>query len=631
MPILRVYDLVMTNRTGWIWVGIGLLAAASLSAQTLNNQSLNGKFFFRQVSLGADGAGNLTDPRSLQGTITFDSSGNYTFTGQQVVGNTAATSQSGIGTYSVDPAGFVSMGSPLRTGDKENARLGPAGLIGSSTESTDNTFDLFVAIPAPAAGTPAAFSGSYWAVSLEFPGGTAANARNAIFNLTTAASGTLANFNVNGHAANLNNGIPATQQVAAATYTVNADGTGTLSFGAASTASLLSGNKNLYVSADGSVILGGSTAAGAHDLVIGVKAIAGATNATWNGNSGQNFWGSGLRFDPSNSSPLLGYAGSLAAGGTGNATWTKRMKALGQGNLDFTAVNNYSLNSDGSGAMPDALIQMALGAQGNAFVAAAIDARDPGAFEIGFGVRMSKVGGTGVFLSPQGVVNAASFAPAGNPIAPGEFIALFGSGLAKSLQVTVPPYPTGAGLNGVTVLINSKPAAIYFVSPGQINCIVPYATQGPTATIVVNNAGANSNTVTVPVAATAPGMFSSDQSGTGAGAIRHADFTLVNATSPAVGGETVLLYLTGMGAVNPPLADGVGGGSSTLNNATAQVTVLAGGNAGTVSYSGLAPGFPGLYQINVTLPALPPGATGSLPLAIATNNAYHDQVVIPIP
>ena len=154
---------------------------------------------------------------------------------------------------------------------------------------------------------------------------------------------------------------------------------GTLTFGAASSANLLSGSKNLYVSADGSVILGGSTAAGSHDFLIGVKALTGATNATWNGNSGQNFWGSGLRFDlASGPSPLLDYAGSLAAGGTGNVTWTKRMKALGQGNLDFTAVNNYSLNADGSGSMPNSLMQVALGASGNAFVTAAIDAGDPG-------------------------------------------------------------------------------------------------------------------------------------------------------------------------------------------------------------------------------------------------------------
>ncbi len=59
------------------------------------------------------------------------------------------------------------------------------------------------------------------------------------------------------------------------------------------------------------------------------------------------------------------------------------------------------------------------------------------------------------------------------------------------------------------------------------------------------------------------------------------------------------------------------------------VLVLVAGQPGTVSYNGLAPGFPGLYQINVTLPTFLSGG-GNLPLAIQTNNAYHDQVDIPI-
>ena len=622
----------MNNRTGWVLGAAGLWAVTALSAQTLSNQSLSGSFFFRQVSLGADASGNLTDPRSLQGTITFDSAGNYSFTGQSVTGNNAAASQTGKGKYSVDPAGFVTMDSPVRPGDIENARLGLAGLIGSSTESADRVFDLFVAIPAPAAAAPASFSGSFNVVSLEFPGGAAANARNAIFNLAPTSSGTFAAITVNGHAANLNGGAPATQQVTGATFALNRDGTGSLNFGAASTSNLLSGSKNFYVSADGSIMIGGSTAPGSHDFLIGVKTLSGATNAAWNDTGKSHFWGSGLRFSStSTASPFLGYAGSLAAGGAGSVTWSKRMKAFGQANLDFTAVNSYSLTADGSGAMPNSLTQVALGASGNAFVTAAIDPADPGAFEIGVGVRMFSVSGPGVFLNPQGVVNGAGFAPAGNPIAPGEFIALFGSGLAKSLQVTTPPYPTGAGLNGVTVLINGQPAALYFVSQGQINCIVPYATQGPTATIVVNNSGVNSNTVTVPVAVTAPGLFSANQSGAGPAALRHADFSLVTAASPAVGGETVLLYLTGMGAVDPAVADGVGGSATTLSQTTQQPTVLVGGIPGKVLFSGLAPGFPGLYQINLTLPALPPGASGTLPLAISTNNAYHDQVVIPIP
>ena len=108
---------------------------------------------------------------------------------------------------------------------------------------------------------------------------------------------------------------------------------------------------------------------------------------------------------------------------------------------------------------------------------------DPGAYEIYFGVQAPARSGTGVFLDPLGVTSAASFAPAGNPIAPGEFIALFGSGLAKSLQTASVPYPKT--LNGVTVTINGTAAPLYFVSTGQINCIVPYSTTGPTASIVV--------------------------------------------------------------------------------------------------------------------------------------------------
>ena len=79
-------------------------------------------------------------------------------------------------------------------------------------------------------------------------------------------------------------------------------------------------------------------------------------------------------------------------------------------------------------------------------------------------------------------------------------------------------------LNGVTVTINGKAAPLYFVSASQINALVPYSTTGPTATIVVQNNGANSNTVTVPLAATSPGVFTLDQSGSGGGAILHADF-----------------------------------------------------------------------------------------------------------
>jgi uncharacterized protein (TIGR03437 family) len=623
----RVYQ-GMTNRAGrgwavlaWVvmaWLLAWVLAAGCLSAQTLSNQSLSGKYFFRHVSLGTDGVspGNLTDARSLMGTITFDGSGRYGFTGQQVVGNNAATPQTGTGVYSVDPGGFVVLDSTIRPGAHVNARFGPEALIGSSTEAADNTFDLFVAIPAPSGN--ASLGGPYWAVTLEFPGGSTAGARNTRFSLNSSSPGGLADFSVSGHAANISQGLPQTQQVTGATFTMNGDGTGTASFGTAQATQLIGGTKNIYLSADGSVAIGGSAATGSHDFLIAVKAVSGASNATWN----NTFWGAGLRVD---SSAVAGYTGSVAARGAGKVTWTRREKAMGAGAFDFTGINAYTLNTDGSGTLE--LTEVGLGAGGKAFVGSSIDQSDTTAYEIFFGVQTPALSGSGIFLNQLGVVNGASFAPAGNPISPGEFITLFGTGLAKSNQTAAPPYP--ATLNGVTVLVNNKPAPLYFVSPGQINALVPYATQGLTATIVVQTGGANSNTVTVPVAATAPGVYSLDQSGSGPGAILHADFSLVNAAKPATAGETVLIYLTGMGTVNPPVTDGTAGAGSTLSQATSQVVVLVAGQPGTVAYNGLAPGFPGLYQINVTLPGFLP-ATGNLPLAIETANAFHDQVDIAI-
>src|SRR5579871_79923 len=156
----------MIRPTGWGFAIAAILWSGSISAQTLTNKDLSGKYFFRHISLATDSSGNLTDPRSLVGSITFDGSGRYSFTGQQVQGNNAAASLTGSGAYAVDPAGFVSLDSPIRSGAKVNARFGPEALLGSSTESTDSTFDLLVAIPSPAvAATAPVLAGSYQAVT----------------------------------------------------------------------------------------------------------------------------------------------------------------------------------------------------------------------------------------------------------------------------------------------------------------------------------------------------------------------------------------------------------------------------------------------------------------------------------
>ncbi len=612
----------MTKLPGWKQVILAcLLSVLPLSAQVLSNQNIKGNYYFRHLSLGTDGVhpGNFTDPRTLFGSISFDGSGHYSYTGQLLTGINAAVPQNGSGAYSLDAGGFLSIDSPLRPlPSRINARFATEAIVGSSTESTDNAYDLFVAIPAPSGG--AVFTGPYNCMSLEFPGGAAANMRSTQFPLSQLAFGNLAAFSVFGHAAALSQGRPLTQQVTGATYTMDATGVGSLSVGAASNAQLLSGSRAIYLSSSGNILLGGSTAAGGHDIVIGVKTMSGATNATWN--SANPFWGAGLRVD---FTAVSSYSGALAARGQGKLTWSKRFKALGAGAFDYTGINSYSLAADGTGTVD--LTRIALGAGAKAFTGAAINPTDSGAYEIYFGVQSPPITGTGVFLSPLGVVNAASSAPPGNPISPGEFVTLYGTGLAKSNQTAAPPYPPS--LNGVSVSINNKPVPLYFVSPGQLNVLVPFATTGPTATIVVQNNGVNSNTVTVPVAATSPGIYSLDQSGSGGGAILHADYSLVSPAKPAVAGETVLVFLTGLGAVTPSLSDGTAGTAGTLYRADTDLVVYVGGQPATVLFKGQAPGFPGLYQLNVTLPQALKGP-GNLPLAIQTQNAYHDQVDIPI-
>jgi uncharacterized protein (TIGR03437 family) len=145
---------------------------------------------------------------------------------------------------------------------------------------------------------------------------------------------------------------------------------------------------------------------------------------------------------------------------------------------------------------------------------------------------------------------------------------------------------------------------------------------------VVQTNGETSNSVTVPVAATSPGVFSQQENGAGLGAIRHADYTAVTAANPAHSGEVVLIYLTGLGAVKPQVADGFGGGADPLSTTLVTPGVTLGASPAAVLFSGLS-AYPGLYQINAQLPTIPSGAA-TLPLVITTPNAFNNQVTIAV-
>lgn len=206
-----------------------------------------------------------------------------------------------------------------------------------------------------------------------------------------------------------------------------------------------------------------------------------------------------------------------------------------------------------------------------------------------------------VAVSSGGVVNGAAFVPApNNTVAPGALISIFGSNLALFTAGAVAvPLPTTLG--GTQVTVNGVAAPLVFVSPLQINAQAPFeAPAGSSVNVVVKVTGLpDSAAEPVRVEAASPGIFTASQNGTGAGAVLHANFSPVSSALPAKPGEVILIFCTGLGQTQPPVSTGAAG-NGEVTASTPSVTV--GGQTAALSFSGAAPGFVGLYQINVTVP-----------------------------
>jgi len=232
----------------------------------------------------------------------------------------------------------------------------------------------------------------------------------------------------------------------------------------------------------------------------------------------------------------------------------------------------------------------------------------------------------GIFINPQYILNAASFAPGGYPISPGGFITLAGSGFSAQ-SGTAQTFPWPLTLAGVSMTVNGTPAPLYQVNGGIINALVPYEVTGSTATIQITVNNTKSNSVIVPLSATAPGIFSVPPNGISNGAMRHLDATLVNQALPAARGEYISIYLTGLGATNPTVADGAAAPGNPTANVTAPVAVYIGGEPVTnIEFQGLTPTLAGLYQLNIQIPDT--AASGAQSLAVQTNQGFTDMVTI---
>src|SRR5947209_3949938 len=161
-----------------------------------------------------------------------------------------------------------------------------------------------------------------------------------------------------------------------------------------------------------------------------------------------------------------------------------------------------------------------------------------------------------------GVVNNASYKPA-EPLAIRSIAAVFGQGLTNGSSCLPPCGPVvdsqgilGTSMAGAQVLLNGTPVPLLYATPGQLGIQVPVELSGATATMVVKVGAAASSPFSVSIAPRAPALFTQNQGGTGAAAVTHVDGTLVTESRPAIPGETVILYGTGLGQTSPPLLTG---------------------------------------------------------------------------
>jgi len=234
-------------------------------------------------------------------------------------------------------------------------------------------------------------------------------------------------------------------------------------------------------------------------------------------------------------------------------------------------------------------------------------------------------------IQPTQVLNYAS--GAGGSVAPGEMVAITGTGLgpAQAAGMTITPnHHIDTRASTTRVLFDGIPAPMVSAQSGQIVAIVPYAVSGKTSSkITVEYNGQVSAALTVPVAAVAPGIFTDQPLGNGPPVIFNADGSRNSSTSPAKKGSNITFFATGEGLIT---ATGnvlpIDGRLAAAPLQTPVAPVLVGVNNAGVAllYAGALPGNAGIMQVNAQLD--PNSASGTLNLVIAVGSQFSQNVNI---
>jgi uncharacterized protein (TIGR03437 family) len=240
----------------------------------------------------------------------------------------------------------------------------------------------------------------------------------------------------------------------------------------------------------------------------------------------------------------------------------------------------------------------------------------------------------GQLSAPLGAPNLTGVASASSPVAavaPGSIVSVYGQNLSPVTSDLsgfheIATLPTS--LDGVSARIGGVNTPIFYVSPNQLNLQVPFEAPIGSTDLTVKTA-AGTATTTIQVASVAPSIFIVDNSRDAGAVVKATDFSLVTPENAVKTGDVVVIYSTGLGQTAPAVETGkpvVPPDGGTFNN-SAQVAVRIGSQDARVLYSIAAPGYAGLYQTAVIVPA---GVSGTVPLLISVANAQSNSVSIAV-
>lgn len=224
-------------------------------------------------------------------------------------------------------------------------------------------------------------------------------------------------------------------------------------------------------------------------------------------------------------------------------------------------------------------------------------------------------------VAPPTIAAIVSAADSQSPAAPGGLISLYGTQLSPTnLATSELPLPTA--LANSCLLVNGQPMPMIFVSPNQINAQMPFQAVG-NVTVTVYTPGGVSDNYNLVVPPTSPVVFTSGTAGPNTNlptVVRWENAQLVTNSNPIHHGDTLVLYMTGLGQVTPTVASGAPAPSNPPASSVVTPAVTLGGVVLPVSFAGLTPGQVGLYQVNVQVPsAVPQGL--SVPLTVSQGTA----------